>query len=211
MKIKLHDDNKITVDCSDAVFAEAPNDHVVHKAIVVYNKKRESKAANKGRSDIAFSKKKPWQQKGLGKARAGARSSPIWRKGGVTFAKEAIDRTNSFKINRKEYRKAIKVMLSDHFRNNAVKVVSKIDVESTKTKSFKSAMSKFEFTKDKQPKNWTGLIITDLITEEIYLGSANLYEYMITDVYGIDPLSLKHASELLITKSALEKMEEWLS
>lgn len=211
MKIELHDNAKETIECSDLIFAQEPNDHVVHKVITIYNKKRVSTAANKGRSEVSFSGKKPWQQKGLGKARAGTKASPIWRKGGVTFAKESVDRTKSFKINKKEYRKAIKVMLSDHFRNGNVKVVSEVSVDAPKTKAFKNAMSNFGFTKEGKPNNWTGLIISEVITEDVFIGACNLYEYMLCNVQGIDPLSLKHASEILITKASLQKLEEWLS
>ena len=158
MKIALADDKKVTVELLDSVFSEAENDHVIHKVITIYNKKRISTAANKGRSEVSYSTKKPWQQKGLGKARAGSRGSPIWRKGGVTFAKKSVDRTSSFKINKKEYRKAIKVMFSDHVRNGTLKVVSEIDVPSNKTKDFKSKCQSIEFHQNQgKPKNWTGL------------------------------------------------------
>ncbi|MDC3181257.1 50S ribosomal protein L4 [Gammaproteobacteria bacterium] len=211
MKINLHDNAKETIECSDQVFSQEPNNHVINKVITIYNKKRVSTAANKGRSEVSFSGKKPWKQKGLGKARAGTRASPIWRKGGVTFAKASVDRTKSFKINKKEYRKAIMVMFSDHFRSGSVKVISDLKVESTKTKDFKSLMSNYGFSKAGKPNNWTGLIISESITEDVFLSSCNLYEYMMCNVQGIDPLTLKHASELLITKSALQKIEEWLS
>jgi large subunit ribosomal protein L4 len=207
----MHDNPKETIECLDQVFAQEPNDHVINKVITIYNKKRISTATNKGRSEVSFSGKKPWKQKGLGKARAGTRASPIWRKGGVTFAKTSVDRTKSFKINKKEYRKAIMVMFSDHFRNGNIKVINDLNIDSPKTKDFKTVMNNFGFSKDGKPKNWTGLIISESITEDVYLSSCNLYEYMMCNVQGIDPLSLKHASELLITKSALQKIEEWLS
>ena len=102
-------------------------------------------------------------------------------------------------------------MLSDHMRNGTIKVISDIKVEDTKTKSFKQLMKASDFVKDQKPNNWTGLIILSELSESVYLSSSNLYEYMISDVRGLDPLSLKHASELLITSDALKQIEEWLS
>lgn len=209
--LNLQDNKKTKVELSDSVFAVEANDSIVWKLVTIYNKRRITTAANKSRSDIAFSTKKPWQQKGSGRARCGARSSPLWRKGGVTFAKSSFDYRNSYKINKKEYRKGIRVMFSDHQRLGNIKVVSDLAAGGSKTKDFKTFMEKVDFTKTAKPKNWTGLIIVSEITEAVYMASSNLYEYMLCDVRSIDPLSLKHASEVLVTKSALEQIEEWLA
>ena len=207
----MQDNKKLSVTLPEAIFAVESNDTIVWKVITIYNKKRVTTSANLSRSDVSFSTKKPWQQKGLGRARAGTRASPLWRKGGVTFAKQSIDYTNKYKINKKEYRKAIKVMFSDHMRASNIKVVSDIKLENAKTKEFKDLMVNLDFVKAGKPKNWTGLIILSELTDSIFMGSSNLYEYMICDVRSLDPLSLKHASEVLITKAALEQIEEWLS
>ena len=211
MKMNMQDNKKETLEFNDRIFSAEPNETLVWKTITIYNKRRVTTSANLSRSDVSFSGKKPWQQKGLGRARCGTKASPIWRKGGVTFAKKSIDYTSKYKINKKEYRQAMRVMLSDHQRASSIKVVSQLDLAGSKTKDFKDLMSKLDFTKQDKPKNWTGLIIVEDITESLYLASSNLYEYMICDVRSLDPLSLRHASELLITKEAAAKIEEWLS
>lgn len=211
MNIVLSDNKKDSVSLSEVIFNVAMNPTLIWKAIKVYTSKRITTAKNKGRSEVSFSGKKPWQQKGLGRARAGTKASPLWRKGGVTFAKTSIDYRSKFKINKKEYRQAIRVLFSEHMRNGNIKVVSEINVAEAKTKSFKEYMTKIDFVKAGKPKNWTGLIILDSLSESVFLASSNLYEYMICDVRGLDPLSLSHASELLITREALKQIEEWLA
>lgn len=210
MKLALQD-KKSAVELSPAIFGVEPNQTLVWKTITIYTKRRILTAANLGRSDVSFSGKKPWQQKGLGRARAGTKASPLWRKGGNAHNKESIDYRNKYKINKKEYRQAIRVMLSDHVRAEQIKVVSELKVEDGKTKSFKTLMDKVDFTKKGKPNNWTGLIILTELTDTLYMASSNLYEYMICDVRSLDPLSLKHASEILITKEALEQIEGWLA
>ena len=102
MLVKMQDNKKQSVEFNDRVFAVEPNETLVWKAVVIYNKRRITTATNLSRSDVSFSGKKPWQQKGLGRARCGTKASPIWRKGGVTFAKQSIDYTSKYKINKKE-------------------------------------------------------------------------------------------------------------
>lgn len=211
MKLVLQDNKKTSVDLSPEIFSCDQNPTLVWKAVTIFTKRRKTTSANKSRSDVSFSGKKPWQQKGLGRARAGTKASPLWRKGGVTFAKESIDYRNKFKINKKEYRQAIRVILSEHARNNTLKVVSDLQVQEAKTKNFKDLMKSVDFVKEGKPNNWTGLIILSDLSESLFLSSSNLYEYMLTNVRGMDPLSLKHASELLITSEALKQIEEWLS
>lgn len=211
MKLTLQDDSSKSVNLSGQVFNVDANDPVVWKIITIYGKRRIKTAKNKGRSEVSFSGKKPWQQKGLGRARAGTRASPLWRTGGVTFAKTSIDYRNKFKVNKKEYRHAMKVMLSDHMRKGTIKVISDIQPTDLKTKSFKDMMTKCDFVKAGKPNNWTGLILLGDLSESVFYASANLYEYMVTDIRGLDPLTLKHASELLITSKALKQIEEWLS
>ena len=94
MKLNFQDNKKSSISLSPDVFSIESNPTLVWKIITVYTKKRITTSANKGRSEVSFSGKKPWQQKGLGRARAGTKASPLWRKGGVTFAKESIDYTN---------------------------------------------------------------------------------------------------------------------
>lgn len=211
MKLALQDNSKSTVKLSPEIFAVESNNTLVWKTITIYTKRRIMTAANLGRSDVSFSNKKPWQQKGLGRARCGTRASPLWRKGGNAHNKVSIDYRNKYKINKKEYRQAIRVMLSDHIRENQIKIVSELKVAESKTKSFKALMKDLDFSKEGKPNNWTGLIILTELTESVFMASSNLYEYMICDVRSLDPLSLKHASEILITKEALEKIEGWLA
>ncbi len=211
MNLVMQDNNKDTVDLSDVVFNVDMNKTLIWKAVKIYTAKRITTGKNKSRSEIAFSNKKPWQQKGLGKARAGTRASPLWRKGGVTFAKSSIDYRSKYKINKKEYRQAVRVLFSEHMRKGGIKIVSEVAVHEAKTKSFKEFMTKVDFSKTNKPNNWTGLIILDQLSESVFLASSNLYEYMICDVRSLDPLSLSHASELLITREALKQIEEWLS
>lgn len=188
-----------SIGVSDRLFAEEYNEGLVHQVVTAYAAAaRAGTKANKSRSDVRGGGIKPWRQKGTGRARAGTSRSPIWRSGGVTFAASPRDYTQ--KINKKMYRKAIASIFSELVRQDRLKVVDIIDVDKPKTKSLIELLGKLNAGDDI-------LIISEEISENLYLASRNLYHVGLVDVTGIDPLSLIGFNKVIITKAAIEQLE----
>ena len=188
-----------SIGVSDRLFAEEYNEGLVHQVVTAYAAAaRAGTKANKSRSDVRGGGIKPWRQKGTGRARAGTSRSPIWRSGGVTFAASPRDYTQ--KINKKMYRKAIASIFSELVRQDRLKVVDIIDVDKPKTKSLIELLGKLNAGDDI-------LIISEDISENLYLASRNLYHVGLVDVTGIDPLSLIGFNKVIITKAAIEQLE----
>ena len=145
--------------------------------------------------------RKPWRQKGTGRARAGTIRSPIWRGGGKTFA--ATNRDHSQKVNRKMYRGALQCIVSELVRQERLVVVDEFTVDAPKTKAVAAKL------KDLQLSNV--LIVTDSVDENLYLGSRNLPKVDVRDAQGVDPVSLIAFEKVLITVPALKKLEEALA
>ena len=201
MNVNMQDNKKLSVSLPESIFAVESNDTIVWKVITIYNKKRITTSANLSRSDVSFSTKKPWQQKGLGRARAGTIRSPIWRGGGKTFA--ATNRDHSQKVNRKMYRGALQCIVSELVRQERLVVVDEFTVDAPKTKAVAAKL------KDLQLSNV--LIVTDSVDENLYLGSRNLPKVDVRDAQGVDPVSLIAFEKVLITVPALKKLEEALA
>ena len=194
--------NAGTVSVSDEAFGKEFNQDLVHQAVVAYMAgARQGTRAQKNRSEVSGGGRKPWRQKGSGRARAGTIRSPLWRSGGVTFAAQPQD--HSQKINRKMYRAALRSILSELARQERLVVVEDFQVAEPKTKLLVSQLNSFGLDE--------ALIISEEVTENLYLSSRNLHKVDVRDVDGIDPVSLIRFEKVLVTVPALKKIEELLA
>ena len=183
------------------IFNYEYNEGLVHQSVVTFmNNARSGDSAQKTRAEVRGGGRKPWKQKGTGRARAGTIRSPLWRGGGVTFASKKRD--YSQKINKKMYRRAIRSIFSELNRRGDLIVLSNFQLESHKTKEFHASMKAIGVE--------NALLIMKDITEEVYLGSRNLFEFGITDTYAIDPVILLSYKKVIITEDALKIVEEQL-
>ncbi|MBI2969339.1 MAG: 50S ribosomal protein L4 [Gammaproteobacteria bacterium] len=187
---------------SDAVFAQAFNEPLVHQVLVAYRSgARAGTKAQKNRSDVRGGGRKPWRQKGLGRARAGSIRSPLWRGGGVTFA--ARPRDFSKKVNRKMYRGAICSILSELARQDRLSCIDHFNVGEPRTKHARAILSDLGLQ--------DVLIIADDVTSNTHLATRNIPRVNVIDTVEIDPYSLVGFQNVVLTKAALEKIEAWLS
>ena len=191
-----------TVAVSEANFAREYNEALVHQVVTAYlSGARQGTRAQKTRSEVAGGGKKPWRQKGTGRARAGTIRSPIWRSGGVTFAAKPQD--HSQKVNRKMYRAAMRSILSELARTDRLMVVEALDVEQPKTKLLVEALKGYGVD--------NVLIVADNVDKNLYLASRNLHKVDVRDVEGADPVSLIAYDKVMITVDAVKKFEEALA
>jgi len=187
---------------SDAVFGKEFNEDLVHQIIVAQQAgARQGTQKQKNRAEVNGSTKKPWRQKGTGRARAGMRMSPIWRKGGVTFA--ARPRDYSQKVNRKMYRYAICSIFSELLRTGRLIVVENIVLADHKTKTCAAWLNQFQLEE--------ALIITDNMESNLLLGSRNLPRIQLTDSSDLNPVDLVHYDKIIITKQAIQQLEARLA
>ncbi len=192
---------KGTVSVSDVAFGKEFNQDLVHQAVTAYLAgARQGTKAQKNRSAVSGGGAKPWRQKGTGRARAGTIRSPLWRSGGVTFA--AQPRDHAQKLNKKMYRAALRCILSELNRQERLIVVESFDIEAPKTKSLVQQLAQYDL-KD-------ALIVSDEVSENLYLASRNLHKVDVRDVQGVDPVSLIRFDKVVMTVSALKKFEEIL-
>lgn len=190
-----------TVQVSDVTFARDYNEDLVHQVVTAYlSGGRQGSRAQKTRSEVSGGGKKPWRQKGTGRARSGSIRSPIWRGGGVTFAAKPQD--HSQKVNKKMYRAALQVILSELARQQRLVVVESFALEQPKTKTLVKALGEYGLQ--------DVLIVSDEVTENLYLASRNLHKVDVRDVQGVDPVSLIAYDKVMVTVSALKKFEELL-
>ena len=193
---------KETVSISDESFGKEYNEPLVHQTVVTYMAgARQGSVQQKTRSEVRGGGRKPWRQKGTGRARAGTIRSPIWRSGGVTFAARPQD--HSKKLNKKMYRGAMQCILSELIRQDRLYVVNEFALDSHKTQALVSKLKEFELD--------NVLIISDQVEKNLYLAARNLHKVDVLDVAGVDPVSLIGFDNVLITVSALKKVEEMLS
>ena len=193
---------KETVSLSDESFDKAYNEPLVHQTVVTYMAgARQGSVKQKTRSEVRGGGRKPWRQKGTGRARAGTIRSPIWRGGGVTFAARPAD--HSKKLNKKMYRGAMQCILSELIRNDRLLVVNEFELGSHKTQDLVSKLKEFELD--------NVLIISEQVEKNLYLAARNLHKVDVLDVAGVDPVSLIGFENVLITVSALKKVEEMLA
>ena len=194
-------DTNTNINVSDDVFAYIYNEGLVHQAVVTFmNNARSGNSAQKTRAEVRGGGRKPWNQKGTGRARAGTIRSPIWRSGGVTFASKKRD--YSQKINKKMYKRALRSIISELHRTGNLIVVSDFQCPTIKTKDFITKMNELELT--------NALIIMNEVGEFEYMASRNLIDYDVCDVTALDPVSLLRYKQVLITEDAIKKLEEQL-
>jgi large subunit ribosomal protein L4 len=187
---------------ADSVFSVEFNEPLIHQVLTSYLAgARSGTKAQKTRSEVRGGGKKPWAQKGTGRARAGTIRSPIWRGGGVTFA--AKPRDYSKKLNKKMYRAALRSIFSELVRQERIVCVDEFDVTESKTKLVKEKLNSFGLD--------DVLVITEELTESLYFGIRNLPKADVIDTNEIDPYSLIGFEKVLITQAAVEKVEAWLS
>ena len=193
---------KEKISLSDKSFSREYNEPLVHQMVVTYMAgTRQGTVKQKTRSEVRGGGRKPWRQKGTGRARAGTIRSPIWRSGGVTFAAKPQD--YSKKLNKKMYRGAMQCILSELIRQERLIVVNEFTVESHKTKDLVNKLKEFGLD--------NVLIISDQVQQNLYLAARNLHKVDALDVSGLDPVSLIGFEKVLITVPALKKVEEILS
>ena len=193
---------KETISLSDESFGRAYNESLVHQTVVTYLAgARQGTVQQKTRSEVRGGGRKPWRQKGTGRARSGTIRSPIWRSGGVTFAARPQD--HSKKLNKKMYRGAMCCILSELIRKGRLFAVNEFELASHKTKDLVSKLKEFEVD--------NVLIISEQVEKNLYLAARNLHKVDVLDVAGLDPVSLIGFDNVIITVSALKKVEEMLA
>ena len=190
-----------TVSVSDVAFAREYNEELVHQVVTAYMAgARQGTRAQKNRAAVRGGGKKPWNQKGSGRARAGTIRSPIWRSGGVTFAAQPQDHNQ--KVNRKMYRAALQSIMSELARQDRLVVVESLDLEAPKTKLLAKQLGEYGLE--------NVLIVATEVDENLYLAARNLHKVDVRDVDGIDPVSLIGHDKVMVTVDAVKKFEEML-
>jgi large subunit ribosomal protein L4 len=199
MKLAVAGGNAIEV--SDTTFGRDFSEALVHQVVTAYLAGgRAGTKAQKNRSDVRGGGKRPWRQKGTGRARAGTIRSPIWRGGGQTFAARPQD--HSQKVNRKMYRGALQTILSELVRQERLVVLDSFELSAPKTSELMKKLAELDFEK--------GLIVTSEVDGNLFLSSRNVPGVHALDVAGLDPVSLVSADKVIMTVDAVKKVEEWL-
>jgi len=189
-----------TVQAPDALFAREYNEALVHQVVVAYQANaRQGTRAQKDRTLVKHTTRKPWRQKGTGRARAGMSSSPLWRGGGRIFP-NSPDENFSQKVNRKMYRAGIAAILSQLAREDRIAVVENFNVEAPKTKLLSCKLKGMGLD--------SVLVITDELDENLFLSSRNLHNVLVLEAHETDPVSLIRFGKVLVTRSAMSKFEE---
>lgn len=191
-----------TLQASDALFGRDYNEALVHQIVIAYQANaRSGNRAQKDRGEVSHTTKKPWRQKGTGRARAGMSSSPLWRGGGRIFPNRP-DENFSHKVNRKMYRAGLAAILSQLAREGRLAVVENFSIDSPKTRLLAEKIKGMGLE--------SVLLITDSLDENLYLSSRNLPNVLVLEVSETDPVSLVRFKNVLLTKGAVARMEEIL-
>jgi len=200
MKINLlSTENSKGIDIPESVFGKDFNESLIHQVVVSYLAgARQGSAKQKNRSEVRGGGKKPYRQKGTGRARAGTIRSPLWRGGGVTFA--ARPRDFSKKVNKKMYRAAIRSIFSELLRQDRLVAIEKPVLEKPKTKEIAKLLKEFSLSKV--------LIITDELDINLYLSARNIPNVDVITVQEINPVILIKANKVAVTEDALKLIEE---
>lgn len=206
MELKLiGEKNQITenITVSDELFNRDYNEALVHQVITSYlSNARGATRAQKGRSDVAKSTRKPWRQKGTGRARAGMASSPIWRGGGKIFP-NSPDENFRKKLNKKMYRIGISIILSQLLRDERLIIIDGFNVDTHKTKAFREKLTALGLNEV--------MVITSNVNENLYLSSRNMPHVSVVEVKSVDPVSLLKFEKILLTIEGLKEIEGLLS
>ncbi len=191
-----------TIEVSDATFASDFNEALVHQVVVAYLAGgRSGSRAQKNRSEVRGGGRKPYRQKGTGRARAGSIRSPIWRGGGQTFAAKPQD--HSQKVNRKMYQGAMRCIVSELLRQDRLIIAAEIEVDAPKTKALLQKLETLNLS--------NVLIVAENVDENLYLAARNLEGVDVRDVPAIDPVSLLRHDNVLITSDAIKTLEAALA
>jgi large subunit ribosomal protein L4 len=205
MELKLIDQagkSSANVSATDAVFGREFNESLIHQVVIAYMANgRRGTRAQKDRGEVRHSTKKPFKQKGTGRARAGMTSSPLWRGGGKIFPNRP-DENFSHKLNKKMYRAGVCSILSQLAREGRLSVVDQFTVDAPKTKLLAQKIKSMGFD--------NVLIVTDTVDEKLQLSSRNLPHVDVVSVSHADPVSLIRHANVLLTKNAVAKFEELL-
>ena len=192
-----------SVDASEALFGREYNEALVHQVVVAYNANgRQGTRQQKTRSEVRHSTRKPWRQKGTGRARAGMTSSPLWRGGGRIFPNKP-DENFTQKLNRKMYRAGMASILSQLVREERLAVIEALTIEQPKTKLLAGKLQALGM-KDV-------LILTDKLDENLFLSSRNLPDVLVLEARHADPVSLMRFEKVLVTRAAVKYLEEALA
>ena len=206
MELKLINDKGAdagTMPASAELFGRDYSEALVHQVVTASQANaRTGNRAQKGRSDVQKSTKKPWRQKGTGRARAGMASSPLWRGGGRIFP-NLPDENFSQKVNKKMHRAGIAAILSQLVRENRLSVIDNMTLESPKTKALATKLKTMGLEQV--------LIITDNLDDNLYLSSRNLPDVMVLEAKHVDPVNLVRFAKVILTKGAVKQFEEVLA
>lgn len=190
------------IQVNAATFNKDFNQGLIHQVVNAYLAgSRQGTRAQKTRAEVKLTGKKPWRQKGTGRARSGTAASPIWRKGGVTFA--AKPQNHSQKVNRKMYRAALRSMLSELARQDRIQVVEKLELAEPKTKLLATKLVELNLEKV--------LIVTDELDTNLFLAARNLPFVEVLTAANVDPVSLVAYDNVLATVGAIRQLEERLA
>ena len=191
------------VDASETLFGREYNEALVHQVVVAYNANgRQGTRQQKTRSEVRHSTKKPWRQKGTGRARSGMTSSPLWRGGGRIFPNKP-DENFTQKVNRKMYRAGMASILSQLVREERLAVVEALTVDAPKTKALAGKLAAMGLAEV--------LILTDRLDENLYLSARNLPNVLVLEARHADPVSLMRFEKVLVTRAAVKTLEEALA
>ena len=203
MELKLIDtQGQVTgaVEASDALFAREYNEALVHQLVTAFLANgRGGNRAQLTRADVKHSTKKPWRQKGTGRARSGMTSSPVWRGGGRAFPSKP-DENFTQKVNRKMYRAGMATILSQLVRDERLVVVEQLQADKVKTKEFAAQVKNFGFEQV--------LFVIKQFDEKLYLSSRNLPNVLVQEVRQVDPYTLLKYKKVVLTKEAVAQFEE---
>lgn len=192
------------VEAPDTIFGRDFNEPLIHQVVIAYRANgRSANRAQKDRGDVKHSTKKPFRQKGTGRARAGMTSSPLWRGGGKIFP-NSPDENFSHKVNRKMYRAGLASILSQLVREDRLAVIEDLALDSPKTKAFAQKIRAFGLT-------GTVLLVTDKLDDNTYLSSRNLPDVLVLATREVDPVSLVRFNNVLVTRGAVAQLEEALA
>jgi large subunit ribosomal protein L4 len=188
------------VDVPDTVFGREYNESLIHQVVVAFQANaRQGTRAQKDREQVRHSTKKPFKQKGTGRARAGMTSSPLWRGGGRIFP-NMPDENFTQKINKKMYRAGMASIFSQLAREGRLSVVDSLTVDSPKTKVLADKFKAMNLS--------SVLVIADVVDENLYLASRNLANILVVEPRYADPVSLVHYKKVLVTKAAMDQLKE---
>lgn len=194
------DAGQVTV--SDALFGREYNEALVHQVVTAYlANARSGNRKQKTRAEVTHTTKKPWRQKGTGRARAGTTTSPVWRGGGRAFP-NTPEENFSHKVNRKMYRAGVAAILSKLVADGRLVIANELNIDSPKTKSFVSVLNNLSLGKE------TVLVVVDELTENVYYASRNLSTVLVLEAHQIDPYSLLRCNKVVFTQKAIEKVQE---